>query len=297
MGPHASEARQLVLALSQLHLWGRDEGPGVWHVGCRSGREAGGGPGSTRKAPPAPNHPLLPAAAPTPRAGQLATRPPGATCSLPSRVAARWLKMSRMRAVRSHRRTASPSARSRLRSWPGAAGGGPGWRRVGGGRHLGQQPLAERRRQSGICLVQAAAAAGKQQTQPGEPAAAGGPRICRTRAELIVKHDGGGARVRHRRHDFLHLAAADVGARVDLREGKEVGQRRGRAGQCRAGWGGTGRQAGRQAGAWVGRLGDRPTTTSAPKNTHTRAVPTPSSTATVTPPPSPPRPAAGRWIP
>ena len=51
-------------------------------------------------------------------------RHPPLTCSLPSRVCARWLKMSRMRAVRSHSRTSSPSALSRLRSWP--AGRGPG---------------------------------------------------------------------------------------------------------------------------------------------------------------------------
>jgi hypothetical protein len=47
-------------------------------------------------------------------------------CSLPSRVAARCEKMSRMRAVRSHSRTDSPSAFSRLRSWPAGMGAAAG---------------------------------------------------------------------------------------------------------------------------------------------------------------------------
>lgn len=40
----------------------------------------------------------------------------------------------------------------------------------------------------------------------------------RTWAELIIENHGGGPRVGYCRHDFLHLAAADVGAGVDLQK-------------------------------------------------------------------------------
>lgn len=70
----------------------------------------------------------------------------------------------------------------------------------------------------------------EQVTLKREEGAAG----VRTRAELVVEDDGGGAAGRQRRLDLLHLAAADVGARVDLRGraqrtlrgGRMVGQRR-----------------------------------------------------------------------
>jgi hypothetical protein len=132
MGQERGEAcqqRQLELTLGQPH----QQPPAVGHASPCPLLSPASSPSHQPTRPPAQIHPALPPSHPR--------HPTLPTCSLPSRVAARWLKMSRMSAVRSHRRTSSPSARSRLRSWPaegrGQAAGGTQQGAVPGGSGSG----------------------------------------------------------------------------------------------------------------------------------------------------------------
>ena len=111
-------------------------------------------------------------------------------CNLPSRVAARWEKMSRIKAVRSHSRTPLPSALSRLRSCPAGRG-------VPEGDEI----------EPGYCRR-------AELSQDEQPAEGRGPWLPRVESllsrpltwrQLIVKDDGLRARPLHGRLDLRNL--------------------------------------------------------------------------------------------